>query len=344
MVPVPSALIRDPRPLILAAALLCAWALASNAGGRGDPWPLVGAAVLALTFNLIGRALPRRTGLWAGLAVGSGALGAVLLAPGSLSDPSAGPLGYANANAALVVQGAAAFAVVGRSGPRWLRLPSGLAVIACFLVCLRIQAVAATAGCALVLAVMIAAGSPTRRRAAVALTAFVGVTASLGPFAVGAGLLDDRAGQVLSERRVHLWQDGVEALSENLILGVGTRDFPTVSPAATDEDTREAHAEFLQRAVENGLPGLTLEAAAVLAVAAGLIRRATPPAACACAGWTALWVNAGVDWVLSFPAVLGVGALVSGLGYSEQWGSRIRTARRRPSAATIDAGPEPTPC
>ena len=125
----------------------------------------------------------------------------------------------------------------------------------------------------------------------------------------------------------------MDALAEEPLLGVGSRAFSTVSPtAAGDSDTREAHAELLQRAVENGAPGVLLEVLAVSVVAGALARRAwrrnatdrprtgamsdDRAALVGLAALSALWANAGVDWVLAFPVVVAACSVVTGLASS----------------------------
>jgi O-antigen ligase len=152
--------------------------------------------------------------------------------------------------------------------------------------------------------------------------------------------------RAVSERRVALWTDGVEALAADPWLGSGPRAFRSVSPtAAGDSDTREAHAELLQRAVESGVPGLILEVAALVVLAATLARRAwrndhpqdARVAAVGLAGVCALWANAGVDWVLAFPAVIGLGTVVAGMAYPRHRGMTKRDRRvTAPSAVRVE--------
>lgn len=301
--------------VLVPAELLIAWVLVSSVDGRGDPWPVVGVIAVGLVAYAAARLVPAALVAWAALGLGIAILVAVLLGGRALSDPLAGPLGYSNANAALMVQGAAAFAVAGWAGPAWLRLPTGVSIVGCLLLCLQVGAEAATVGCAVVLVVMLASESEPGRQASVALAVVLGLAGTIVAFVVGAGVLDGAAADTFSERRVSLWSEGVDAIAERPILGVGARSFTAASPtAAKDPDTREAHSELVQRGAESGLPGLLLELAAGVAVAVALIRRSTPAAVCALAGWAALWANAGVDWVLAFPAVVGAAALVCGLG------------------------------
>lgn len=312
--------------VLVPVGLLMLWVLVSGLDGRGDPWPVVGALAIAAACHTAARLVPRRLVAGFALAIGAGSVMTVLLDPHALSDPVAGPLGYSNANAALVVQGAAALAVAAWAGPAWMRLPCGVAVVGCLLVCLQIEAVAATTGCAVILVVMLMAESDGGRRIAVALAVAFGVGGSAVAFLAGSGVFAQQAAGTFSERRVALWTEGVAAIGDRPFLGAGARDFTEVSPtAAADADTREAHAELVQRGAENGLPGLVLEAGAALSVAFALIRRATPAAACGLAGWAVLWANAGVDWVLGFPAVVALAAVVSGLGLVREapaWGRR----------------------
>jgi O-antigen ligase len=317
--------------------LLVAWLLLTSLGHRGDPWPVVGAAVLAFLAYLAGRAVPEPARPWVAGLVGAASLAAVLLGDGPLDFVLSGPLGYANANAALAVQGGAALALVGTAGPAWRRVAGILGAVAAVVLALLIGAAAAVVGGVLVL-LAVAAPAPTARRVSVLLSVGTLVGASVLPFVVGAVGADDAVRRALTERRVQLWSDGVAALPDHLLLGVGARDFPTVSPtAAHDSDTREAHAELLQRAVENGLPGLLLEAGVVAAVALDLARRAWPATggaapAVGLAALAALWANAGVDWVLAFPAVVAAGGVVVGLGAGRL--GRRRGSSKRPISPT----------
>lgn len=314
--------------VLVPVGLLIVWVLVTGADGRGDPWLVVGALALAAGCHTAARLVPRRLVAGFALAIGAGSVMTVLLDPHALSDPQAGPLGYANANAALVVQGAAALALAAWAGPAWMRLPCGVAVVGCLLLCLQIEAVAATTGCAVILVVMLLIESEGGRRIAVALAVAFGVGGSAVAFLAGGGVFAQQAAGMFTERRVALWTEAVDAIGDRPFTGAGARDFTDVSPtAAENEDTREAHAELLQRGAENGLPGLALELGAAIAVAIALIRQATPVATCGLAGWAALWANAGVDWVLGFPAVVAVAAVVSGLGLVREapaWGLRHR--------------------
>ena len=318
-------------PFVLV-ALLVGWLLLTSVGSRGEPWPVAGAVTLALVAYLLGRAVPLTVRPWAATAVGLLGLGAVLLGDGALDFVLSGPLGYANANAALAVQAGAAFALAASARPRALRAVGAAGALASLVVCLLIGAVAASAGAVLVLAAMSLPGLTGRRVSAVLSLAGM-VAASLLPFMVGAIGGSEAVARALTERRVDLWSDGVDALTEEPLLGVGSRAFSTVSPtAAGDSDTREAHAELLQRAVENGAPGVLLEVLAVSVVAGALARRAwrrnatdrpqtgamsdDRAALVGLAALSALWANAGVDWVLAFPVVVAACSVVTGLASS----------------------------
>jgi O-antigen ligase len=296
--------------------LFIAWVLFTSLDGRGNPWPVVGAAALGGAALLLGRWLPRvaRVPVATGLAVG--AVVAVVFGSGALSSPLAGPLGYANANAALLVQAAALFGLVAVDGERRLRVLGWGGGLVCLALCALIGAVAAVVGCVLVLVATV----PFRRasrRAVVSSCLAVMVAGSALAFVVGAVSAPRVVQDAVTERRVALWTDGVDALSDDPLLGVGSRRFAKVSPtAAHDPDTREAHAELLQRGVENGVPGLLLELAAVAATVGLLLRRGDQVSAVALAGLAALWANAGVDWILAYPMVLGFGAFAAGLGIS----------------------------
>ncbi len=330
-------------PLALA-ELLLGWVLLTSVGQHGDPWPVAGAIAVGTVAYLVGRGVPGPARPWVAGALGVGALAWVLTGSGPLGDVLGGPLGYANANAALAAQAGVALGLVGAAQDRRARWGALAGVVVALVVTALIGAVAATAGVVLV-AVAVAAPGRVGLRVSVLLSAVVLAGASVLPFVVGAIGIDDLGVDVLTGRRVDLWTDGVDALPDRPVLGAGAREFPSVSPtAAGDSDTREAHAELLQRGVENGVPGLLLEAGVVLALAVGLGRRAwagtgkTSPrtAAVGLAGLAALWANAGVDYVLAFPSVLALGCALSGLASDQpHWGRfvprRTASSERRSS-------------
>ncbi|MGH8892861.1 MAG: O-antigen ligase family protein [Actinomycetes bacterium] len=316
-------------PLFLIALLIC-WLLMTSTDGRGDPWPVVGAAAVAAVAFVLGQLVPGPVRPWVAVAIGAVAMGAVLLGDGPLDFVTSGPLGYANANAALAAQATAAFGVAATGGLRSLRLVALAGAAAGLVTCALIGAVAAAAGAVLVLVALGATSmrSDRAQQASIALSLAVVVGASALSFVVGALGASPDVARLVSERRVSLWTDGVTALREDPVVGAGARGFPSVSPtAAGDPDTREAHAELLQRSAENGLIGVGLEGAAVASVFVGLARRRDAVATVGVAGMAALWANAGVDWVLAFPSVLGTGCLVVGLAAPQ---GAVRRARRRP--------------
>jgi O-antigen ligase len=316
--------------------LLGAWVLITGAGRPDDHWPVVGAVAVAAGGLVAGFLLPHPARWAVGTALGVAAMAWVLAAAGRLDEPLSQPLGYANANAALVVQGAAAFAVAAASTRRRWLAPVGIAgPCAAVVLCLVIGATAATAGALLVLVALVLPGVLGRRVAVVVAVSVLGAASALAFVvgAVGGGEVLERA---VSERRVALWTDGVDAVRDHPWLGAGAREFPSVSPtAAQDADTREAHAELLQRAAENGLPGFGLEAAAVAVVVATLALAAWRGkdardgrlGAVGLAGVCALWANAGVDWILAFPPVVALGGLVAGMALPRR--SEPTTSRHR---------------
>ena len=328
--------------------LLVGWVLITSVGEQGHPWPVVGAVTLAAGAYVVGHAVPGAARPWAAAALGAVSLAAVLLGSGPLGDVLAGPLGYANANAALATQAGAALGLLAAARPAWARAVAALGVIAALVTTVLIGAAAASAGVVLLLIAVVAPGRTGLRMSAV-LSCVALASASLLPFVVGAVGIGDRGVAALTERRVDLWTDGVDAIPDAPVLGAGAREFATVSPtAAGDSDTREAHAELLQRTVENGLPGGLLEAGAVVVLVVSLLRRVwagrAGRAAVVClAALAALWANAGVDYVLAFPAVLGVGFAVVGLASEPpRWrragprhsGSRHRASSKRRSSGT----------
>lgn len=286
-----------------------------------------------------GALLPRRAVVGAGLVIGAGTAVAVLSAPDGLSGNAlAGPLGYGNANGAMCAQGVAACMLATLRGRRLSRL-LGIALAAVLL--LLAWQTASAAG--LVAAMLCAAGSlliaslPATRRAGAARKvvllagAAVGValtaTVALGATYDVAAPRDDPLSRVLdrglSERRIVLWSEALDLLADQPVRGVGAGRFAQESPTArSDDDARWAHSAFLQQAAENGAPGLLAFLALSGWVFAVLHRAAgrDPSAAVGALAAGALLGHATLDYVLHFPAVALLAAVVVGAAAREGMG------------------------
>jgi O-antigen ligase len=237
------------------------------------------------------------------------------------------PLGYANANAALAVQGAVAAAFVATlARVKGLRVVAG--VVALALVALAIASGSRTVAVLLVLAVVPAAVAVARRSvAALAAGAFVvllvaiGATLALGHLhASGSATAVVRSAErVVSARRVDLWRDAWILLRRHPVTGVGQQRFATESPTArADPDARWAHEEFLQVGAESGV----IAAVVLVALFGWAFWRLAPTEtssvvrALGVVSVAAVGLHATIDYVLHFPAVPAAAAALLGAAVS----------------------------
>ena len=292
-----TAVLRSRATGVLILSLLAGWCLLSTPAA---PEALAGAAAyLVLAAGLVvgmvmGRVHPAMPGL--AVLIGSAAAFAFGV-PESLSgEPLARPLGYLNANAALLLCGAAG-GVVATAGRRtaWQLAASGGALVVAG-VCAANGAVAAA-----VAAVVLAAWCPVRhlgRSSAwlVAAAALIGV-AGLLPVAWGGGWLPwpRFAVDALSEERFQLWRAGYRLMVENPVSGVGPGGFSQESPV-TDPDLAWAHSYWLQSGAELGVVGLAGLVLLLVWAVAALGRQSLLLGV--------LLLPASVDYVLHFGGVL----------------------------------------
>jgi O-antigen ligase len=318
---------------VVLVALLFLWIGVSGARhGRAGPDSLLLLAVVAA--YVVGRLSAGQAPVLVPMVVAAVVSVAVLLSPAALTgDPLSAPLGYANANAALIVQGAAAAAlgaVVTAGGGRAALLGWSVLLAAC------VPLTRSLTAAVLVVPVLLAAflGSRVRRAAPLAVAGFAAVLATVALTLIlavswetdaAARKVEGRLGSV--ERRVELWSDAIDLTTSSPLTGVGPGRFAHESPVArSDPDAAGAHSEPLQSAAELGLPGVALVLAisgwGFLALAGS--EREPAVVAVGVAAWTALCVHSSVDYVLHFPA-LPVAAVVL-LG--------VATARPSESALT----------
>jgi O-antigen ligase len=278
---------------------------------------------------------------------GPGMLAAAVVAgmvasPGAFSGESgAPPLGYANANAAFLVQTVAGVVIAALSARAvWGRR---LLLVAAVGLAALVPLLRSVAGSVLALAVVLVGvtGARLRRPAIViaggACCAALAVTATvvLGATARDARPQDrvdrlDRVEQVervadeqLTAERVTLWNEAIALTRANPLTGVGPGRFAEESPTARgDRDLRWAHTAVLEQAAEQGIPGglLLLGLAGWAFAALTGSRRSGPVIAAGAAAFTALAVHASVDYVLHFAAVPLVGGALLGLASARQRG------------------------
>jgi O-antigen ligase len=236
--------------------------------------------------------------------------------------PAKGPLGYANANAALAVQVLAlcGLAMVGAQIPRRLLLGvAGLGVVA--VVALNASRAGLIVTLPLGCAIGVAVWRPDRRRRWALLAAAAALLAGAMGVVLLAGREDWPAWAVngFDSTRQLLWHDALALWREHPVLGGGPGSFEATSPLAADVDTAAAHSSILQVGAETGAVGVVLLA---LLIATGLryaARGAVPYALVAVAAWTALGLHSFVDHLVEYvPVVLAAGVVVG-------WASTTRS-------------------
>ncbi|WP_432478380.1 O-antigen ligase family protein [Nocardioides sp. GXQ0305] len=301
-----SQILRSPLVGVVPLALLGGWALFVHPAAPGSTSWAVSCAVVAgglLAGVALGRVQPVVPGLLA-LAVAVGAV--VLSAPESLSgNPLAPPLGYMNANGAMLVAGAGGAVVAAETRPRSWQL--GASVIALLLawVCLAEGAQTAAVACLLVAVwgllrdlgpteVWLGAGALV-----VALPPFLSVAWASGAWAPPGAVVS-----VLSEERLDLWSEAWGLLGDHPVRGVGPGRFSQESPTAADPDLAWAHSALLQTGAELGWVGVVLLLLVLAWAVVALGRDAILLGA--------LLLPASVDYVLHFGAVLLLSSLVLG--------------------------------
>jgi hypothetical protein len=301
----------------VAYAVASAWWFGSSARAVA---PYVYAPLLVVIGGWLGHRLARLTTprtMATGLALlAAFFLGSVLLTSG----PAKGPIGYANANAAVAVQLMALGGLLGLD-PRarllgWIALTSGL---------LTVLANRSAGGAAVALPVLLVSlyalhAVPGRRRWPAALLGLGALTATT----VGLVSLARRplwpsvAVEAFDEVRRLLWLQAWGAFREAETAGRGPGSFEALN-ILKDSDQSSAHSLPLQVAVELGGIGVALLVMVYLAGLAVALKAATPAHAwIAVAGWTALAVHAFVDHLVEYWPIPLAAGLVLGYGLVAQ--------------------------
>lgn len=315
---------------LTALALFAAWAGARSimAGWQPETWAYLGGPGLIAAGFLAGRLLPS-TLLTRVAAVVVPALTALLVVwPLVQWRPGLGPLGYANANAALAVQVCALAALLWLApvkGTLWRWLWPAIMVAVTAVVLINQSLAGALVGFP---TLMICLASRVRGLSGSRIVPTAGL--------VGAGfatwgfcwLSSQQAWAAVYERlfsdvRHRLWLRAWEVWQGAPRFGVGPGSFRQLNPLGVDPDTAPAHSVLLQVAAELGWAGLVLLALIVLTGFLVLFRCRTVGVTAAAAAWTALWVHSLVDHLTEFWPVPLAAGLVLG------WGT-LRTVRRRP--------------
>lgn len=312
-----SSLSRLDRAGLLLLAAFMVWAVTTTLLNRRPVQPLspyLVSPVIAVLGVVVGRRLVRADP--GPVAVGLvGIVAYVTLDVVVRGGPAGGPLGYANSNAALIVQLMALtglMAVNARGGRRRLLLAGTLlAVVA--LVATECRA-AMIVSVPLLAAIWVAVARGVRRRWWPVTLGAVAVVGSAAAVILGAGSRSwlPIATYGLSPARHVLWRDALTLWSHNPVIGSGLGSFRRFSALAENPDLAMAHCSILQIGAETGLIGVGLFAA-ILAVGFALVTQSSSTVTLlATAAWTAVAVHSFVDHMLEFPAVVLAAGAVTG--------------------------------
>ena len=292
---------------LVAAAIL--WTLTGARAPDDRPWPVVAGYVLAVVAFEAGRRLARARGPEATVAM-VGALWLLQVVVPRLVK-------YPNAGAAMDVQAGLAglLVVLAARDPRARPWGAGLGLLALVALASSGSVFAfVSLGVALV---VIGLSHVTGRLVPAAMLVLAGVGGLV--LATAVAPVPDRALELETLAvRVDLWDEAALLLEAEPWSGVGPGRFEEVQRVSDDNDLRFAHSAPLQQGAEQGYPGLVLLLAvggwAVARLAHGATGAARPAAAVGLGALGALAAHASVDFVLHFPLVLAVGALLVGAG------------------------------
>jgi O-antigen ligase len=296
--------------------------------GLSGPAAAVAGKLALLAACVAAYVLARLCSRWSRVVVPGAVVGVVVglvVSTGDLlsRDPLAGPLGYANANAALFVQGAiAAVLVVVVSRSLEVKIIAGMVAVGLVAIPIAVGSLAAgfiavPATAALIVG-SIAQWKNARSIVIGAAIVFAGALTMTG--LLGAVYAADRGGPVdaviertLTERRVALWHDALLIMKDRPLAGVGAGGFTAASPVASeDRDARWAHNGFLQEGAEGGIPAFLLLAGLFLWAFWSLGSARGPQRAVVAIGVAALGVHASIDYILHFAEVPIVASLLLG--------------------------------
>lgn len=313
------------------AVLACCavWALIAAAGRPARPEGTLLALLAVAAGYAAGRILGALLPVLAPAAAAAAVLALVLVPPARLSaHPDAPPLGYANADAALLVLAAgaaccAAWACPGRVRRAGLRLAAAGAAVAALALG---SAAAFAAGLAVVLCSLAADLMREHRLLglaglALAATLAAGTSYAVAVNALPAGLTESLTGQ-LTQPRVQLWHQAVTLAEHHPLRGVGPERFADESgglPPSGAPGAASPQSAPLQLAAEQGVPGVVLLAAAYAWVLCALWRssRPTPVVLTAGAALTGLAMLATVDHVLSYAVVTAGAGFLAGMATAQ---------------------------
>ncbi|MFJ4986397.1 O-antigen ligase family protein [Streptomyces sp. NPDC088732] len=323
---------RPGRTDAVGAALLVTstvWALVSAIGRPARPEGFLLAVLAVAAGFAAGRIGGALRPVFVPAAAAAGAIALTLLPPGRLSHgPHTPPLGYANADAALMVLATgAACCAAWASRPGLVRLGLRLLGVLAALIALGLGSAAGFAASLGVLLCSLAADRTPRliglAGLALATCVAVGGTYAVAVDALPPGLSASLSGQ-LTPARVRLWHEALHTAATSPVRGIGPGRFAEVEDAggepAADNPAGSGKPQSapLQLAAEQGVPGVALLAGCYVWLLWALHRspRGTPVVLTAAAALTGLAMQSAVDHVLSYAAVTAGAGLLAGLATS----------------------------
>jgi O-antigen ligase len=249
--------------------------------------------------------------------------------------PLAGPLGYTNASAALCLQGTVGAAMVAvEVRGRHARVIATLLAVALAAATLLTGSQATTLLLLLPVSALVVRAGQVRRLVLALLVLFLTVLATtvlIGTIRPGATpeVVGRAVDEALSARRLALWDDALDLMARNPLVGVGPGRFREESLVArSDPDAAWAHNEFLQQGAEGGVPALAFTLSLFVwgfaRLASASERRVV---ALGAASLAALGIHACIDYVLHFPALPVVVAALVGAAVGAQPPSRSVSMR-----------------
>jgi O-antigen ligase len=315
---------------LLAGGVVWTYVAAREAGGRPTPVAalLIAAAVTFVAALLIAaRAGPLVPGTVAALVLAAEVsfwpdLGA--------HGPLAGPLGYTNASAALCLQGTVGAAMVAVEVRTWqARVVATLLALALAAATVLTGSQAATLLLLLPVSALVVRPGQVRRVVVALLGLFLLVFATtvligaIRPSATS-GVVGRVVEEALSARRAALWDDALDLMARNPIVGVGPGRFREESLVArSDPDAAWAHNGFLQQGAEGGVPALVFTLSFFVwgfaRLASASERRVV---ALGAASLAAVGIQASIDYLFHFPALPVVVAALVGTAVGAQPSSR----------------------
>jgi O-antigen ligase len=326
--------------LLVATAIV----VSAQVNDAGNPWPALAVLILAATAYAAGRLVAPVLPVFAGLVLSANLI-MLFCVPSALSgQPSAPPLGYANADAALYVQTSALAAMAALAAHGAWRAIAGISTSLLVVLAALIGSLAGFLTGSIVLVALLTTLSRRRLPRRTVLTACLGLVLAAHVAVLALGVtyrspdirsptVDNVAAASLSARRLSLWSDAITIAAEHPVTGVGPRTFPTTSPTArAHPDTREAHSATLQMAAEAGWPCAVLLLCLFLWATARALFTMTNEgqagaATIAATSAAALAVHSTVDYVLNFPVLVATAAVVLGAGTAGSWALRTEASR-----------------